>query len=110
MERHDHQHRLEFRDYNDPEVARQTPYDAAELAREMHVQAADGKWFAGYRAWMEVLLVLPKWRHVARIGSLPPMKWLGPAFYRLVAANRYRLQRRPSSRPGKCEHCHVPSR
>lgn len=41
------------------------------------------------------------WAAVGLLLSLPPLRWVTPAAYRLVAANRYRL-------PGGTAACRVP--
>jgi len=90
VERHDGDGRVEFRDYNDPPVARETPYSDAELAAEMHVLAPDGRWYGGFHAWLEVLKALPRWRWLGKILGYPPFRWMGPALYRVIARNRYK--------------------
>jgi len=90
VERYDRNRRVEFRDYNDPAVARETPYSDPELAKEMHVVTPSGQWHGGFSAWLEVLKALPRWRWVGRVMSLIPFRWIGPPLYRLVARNRYR--------------------
>jgi len=103
--------RLQFRDYNDAAVARETPFALDELARRMHVFVPGAGWFAGYRAWIEVLRVLPRWRWVAGMAALPPFTWIGPLVYGFFAANRYRIARRLPfmAIPVECDHCHIPS-
>src|SRR4051812_31749793 len=78
VERYDREKRVEFRDYNDAALARQTPYSDAELATEMHVLAPDGKWYGGFHAWLEVLKALPRRRWVGKILGYPPFRWIGP--------------------------------
>jgi predicted DCC family thiol-disulfide oxidoreductase YuxK len=91
VEPYDTDRRIEFRDFNDPAVASETPYSDEQLAREMHVLTPEGKWFAGFHGWMAVLRVLPRRRWLARLLSVPPFRWIGPLLYRFVAANRYRI-------------------
>jgi len=93
VEPYDTNRRLEFRDYNEPGVAAETPYTPAELARAMHVRTPDGRWTEGYWAWIEMLKVLPSRRRLAQMAELPPARWLGPLVYKGVAANRYRIPR-----------------
>ena len=91
MEPYDTAHRLEFRDYNDPSIAAATPYSVAELAREMHVVTPEGRWLAGYDAWVEVLKAVPKRHRWAAWLSSPSLRWIGPGVYRWIAAHRYRM-------------------
>lgn len=90
VERYDREHRIEFRDYNDPAVARETPFTDAELATEMHVRTPDQRWHGGYSAWLEVLKALPRWRWLGKLLGYVPFRWIGPSLYRLIARNRYR--------------------
>jgi predicted DCC family thiol-disulfide oxidoreductase YuxK len=89
IERRDRDHRLEFRDYH--LHAGETPFAFDELHRAMHVQTADGRWHAGFFAWLEIFKVLPRWRWLGRVLGLPPLRWMGPLMYRVIAANRYRI-------------------
>jgi len=90
VERYDRERLVEFRDYNDPAVARETPFADAELATEMHVLTPDRRWSGGYWAWLEVLKALPRWHWLGRLLNVIPFRWVGPSFYRTVARNRYR--------------------
>src|SRR5256885_1208799 len=90
VERYDRERRVDFRNYNDPAVARETPYSAAALATEMHVLAPNGQWYGGFAAWLEVLKALPRWRWLGKILGYPPFRWMGPALYRVIARNRYK--------------------
>lgn len=91
VEPHDINRRIDFRDFNDPAVAVETPYSREELAREMHVITPEGKWYAGFHGWIAILRVLPRRRWLAGLLSLPPFRWIGPLLYRFLAANRYRI-------------------
>jgi predicted DCC family thiol-disulfide oxidoreductase YuxK len=91
IERQDRDQRLEFRDYHVDHA--ETPFSLADLSHAMHVQTSDGRWHIGYFGWIEILRALPRRRWLARVMSLPPLRWLGPLVYRLVAANRYRIPR-----------------
>jgi predicted DCC family thiol-disulfide oxidoreductase YuxK len=90
VERYDRERRIEFRDYNDPAVARETPYNDAELAKQMHVRTPGEEWYAGFWAWLEVLKALPRWNWLGRVLGFAPFRWMGPSLYRLIARNRYR--------------------
>ena len=88
----DHDRRIEWLDYNDPEILRRAaPHPREEMANEMHTRTADGQWAKGYFAWIEVIRVLPRWKWLAPILSLWPFTWLGAMFYRWLAARRYTL-------------------
>lgn len=93
MERHDRDQRLEFRDFNLPEHAAETPVPFAQLSRRMHVQTPDAAWHSGFPAWLEILKVLPRLHWLGRLFSLPPCCWLGPFAYQFVADHRYRVPR-----------------
>lgn len=89
--RWDRDHRLQFRDYHDPDVAAETPFPFAQLHRQMHVQTPDGQWHAGFFGWVAILGVLPRWRWLAGAMRVPPLRWIGPAVYRFVASHRYQV-------------------
>ena len=57
----------------------------------MHVQTADGHWHVGFWGWIAILRVLPRLRWAAGILAAPPVRWVGPWFYRMIAGNRYRI-------------------
>jgi predicted DCC family thiol-disulfide oxidoreductase YuxK len=103
--------RLQFRDYNDSAVAQETPFPVDELARQMHVHVPATGWFEGYRAWIEVLRVLPGWHWIARVAGIPPLSWIGQLSYRFFAANRYRIARWLPflSMPVECDRCRLPA-
>ncbi len=93
VDRRDRAHRLEFRDFNRPEVAAETPFPPAELACRMHVRGAEGEWHVGYFGWIAVLAALPRWRRLAGVMRLPPLRWAGPTLYQFIADHRYRIPR-----------------
>ena len=93
--RRDGDHRLQWFDATDPACADRLPASAAELARAVWVRRSDGTLASGYWAWLAVLAELPSWRPVARLLALPPLAWVGPPVYRLVAALRHRLGAAP---------------
>ena len=90
VERYDRDRRVEFRDYNNPAVAHQTPFTGEELATEMHVLTPDQRWHGGFAAWLEVLKALPRFRWLGKLLGFIPFRWVGPPLYRLIARNRYR--------------------
>src|SRR5207253_5844003 len=64
----DRDHRIEWLDYNDPEILkRAAPQTRAEMAEEMHTRDQNGRWAKGYFAWIEVICVLPRWKWLAPI-------------------------------------------
>jgi len=85
-------HRLEWLDYNDPEILKRAePHTREQMAEEMHVRSPAGLWRKGYFGWIEVVRVLPRWKWLAPIMSVWPFTKLGPIFYRWLAARRYTL-------------------
>lgn len=91
VEPNDREYRLDFRDFNRPEVASETPFSTAELSRRMHVQTPDGSWCAGYWGWIAVFEALPRYRWLGRMLRWIPFRLLGPPAYDLLARNRYRI-------------------
>jgi predicted DCC family thiol-disulfide oxidoreductase YuxK len=89
--RWDRDHRLEFRDYHDPAVAAETPFPFEQLHQRMHVQTPDGHWHAGFFGWIAVLRALPRWRWLAGLMRVPPLRWIGPAAYGFIASHRYQV-------------------
>jgi predicted DCC family thiol-disulfide oxidoreductase YuxK len=88
----DRDHRIEWLDYNDPEILkRAAPHTCEEMAEEMHVRTAGGRWSKGYFAWIEVIRVLPRWGWLTSVMSVWPPTKLGPIFYRWLAKRRYTL-------------------
>jgi predicted DCC family thiol-disulfide oxidoreductase YuxK len=88
----DRSKRIEWLDYRQPQIRAATPFTFEQLDAEMHTRrASDGEWSAGYRAWIEVMRVLPRWRWLAPVLSIWPLTALGPVLYRALAKRRYRL-------------------
>lgn len=84
--------RIKWLDYRDAEVQSQTPYTFEQLDKEMYArQILNGRWSAGYGAWLDVLRQLPRWRFVAPALSLWPFTSLGRHIYRWLAKRRYKL-------------------
>lgn len=91
-EPYDRNRRIEWLDYNDPEVLqRAAPRTREEMATEMHTHTSDGRWARGYFAWIEVIRVLPRFRWLAPLLSIWPLTQIGPIFYRGLAKRRYTL-------------------
>ncbi len=99
IEPYDSNGRVRFLDYNDPAVAAQTPFPRSDLDQEMHLRTPEGRWLRGFGAWLALLRVLPRLAWLGWIGGIPPLRWLGPPFYRFIARHRYRL---PGA-PAQCE-------
>jgi predicted DCC family thiol-disulfide oxidoreductase YuxK len=92
VEPYDRDQRIEWLDYNDPELLkRAAPHTHEELAAEMHTRAPDGRWTKGYFAWIEVTRVLPRFKWLAPLLSIWPLTRLGPVFYDWLAKRRYKL-------------------
>jgi predicted DCC family thiol-disulfide oxidoreductase YuxK len=89
--RYDLDHLLDFRDYNQPAIAAETPFSLEQLNARMHVRTPDGQWHAGFFGWIAILRVLPRWRWLAAVLSAPPLRWIGPAVYRFIASHRYQV-------------------
>ncbi len=99
IEPYDSNGRVRFLDYNDPAVAAQTPFPRSDLDQEMHLRTPEGKWLRGFEAWLALLRVLPRLAWLGWIAGRPPLRWLGPPFYRFIARHRYSL---PGA-PAQCE-------
>ena len=88
----DRDQRIEWLDYNDPDILkRAAPNTREAMAEEMHARRANGQWFRGYFAWIEVIRVLPRWKWLVPIMSVWPFTRLGPIFYHWLASRRYTL-------------------
>ena len=92
VERRDRYSRIDWKDYRDPETLSTTPFTFKELDEEMHARRiANGRWSAGFKAWLEVMRVLPRWRIIVPLLSIWPFTALGKLFYRWLAKRRYKL-------------------
>jgi predicted DCC family thiol-disulfide oxidoreductase YuxK len=92
VERLDRQRRIEWLDYNDPQILqRAAPRTREEMANGMHTRTPAGSWSKGYFAWIEVIRVLPRWKWLAPIMALWPFTKPGPIFYHWLASPRYTL-------------------
>jgi predicted DCC family thiol-disulfide oxidoreductase YuxK len=90
-ERRDERGRLVFHDLTDANESWALPAARSELQRALAVRRPGGALTTGFPAWCEVLSSLPRWRHVGGVLARPPLRWIGPAVYRLVARHRHRL-------------------
>ena len=57
----------------------------------MWVADANGTLLEGFAAWSRIVSELPRWGWLARLAGIPPISWLGPSLYRMIAAHRHRL-------------------
>src|ERR1051326_8825194 len=65
-----------------------TPFDKAEVAREMHLVDAEGRVYRGAAAIVEILGRYPRWASAAGVGRSALVRPLLPLGYAIVAANR----------------------
>ena len=89
-ERRDPKGRVQFHDFRVLDD-RSIPVARGDLEGSMWVRDADGRLLSGFAAWQRIMAELPGWRWLAGLSVLPPVSWVGPSLYRLVARNRYRL-------------------
>ena len=95
---------LGFQDVSDPALALPAGTQAASLMARFHVQHADGRLESGARAFITLWALLPGWRWLARLGSLPGMahlmEWAYVAFLRVRPAMQFvaRHCERPTTR------------
>ena len=66
----------------------QLPVPRSELESSIWVKTDDGDFLRGFDAWRQVLLAVPRWRWLAWLSGIPPLRWIGPPFYHLVARVR----------------------
>ena len=69
------------------------PLTREEHEMSMWVLDDDGTLLGGFAAWRRIMSELPRWRWLARLFSMPPLTFIGPPLYRLIAANRSRFTR-----------------
>jgi predicted DCC family thiol-disulfide oxidoreductase YuxK len=65
----------------------------AHLLARFHVRDAQGRLLSGARAFVALWAVMPGWRWLARLGSLPGAIWAMERLYRLFLRLRPALQR-----------------
>ena len=58
----------------------------------MWVHDADGCLSGGFEGWRRILAELPRWRWLATVSGMPPLRWLGPSLYRLIARYRHMIR------------------
>ena len=80
---------LRFRDFR---TARDEdlPVTREEAESSMWVHDADGSLFSSFDGWRRILAELPRWRWLAALAGLPPVRWFGQPLYRIIA--RFRNQ------------------
>ena len=92
VSRRDRLQQIRWLDYRDGQVQSLTPYSFEHLDTEMHARRIqDGRWSAGYQAWLEVMRLLPRWRYLVPLLSIWPFTFLGRVFYTWLARRRYKL-------------------
>lgn len=89
-ERRDRDRRLRFRDFRTADDA-ELPADRERHRATMMARTPDGQLLEGFAAWRRILAALPRWRWLARLAGVPPLAWLGPPAYRVVARHRDKL-------------------
>lgn len=72
--------------------------------RELHVVTPEGRIYVGWDAVALLARLFPATWLIGAVGAIPPFRWLGRAFYRFVAANRYALSK---CRGGACRVARV---
>lgn len=100
--------RLEFRDVRSATEV-ELPVSPAAAEASMWVRGADDSLAGGFAGWRRILAELPGWRWLARVSGVPPLRWLGPPAYRVIARARRLLpgygldtrnaERRPGDEP-----------
>jgi len=94
-----------FRDFRS-EIDAALPLTRDRMDASMLVADATGALLGGFAGWRRILSELPRWRWLAVVTGMPPLRWLGPPVYGLVA--RYRRLLAPAAdtqRPGgSCSH------
>jgi predicted DCC family thiol-disulfide oxidoreductase YuxK len=91
----DWQNRVEFLDihrWNEVE-ARYPALDFETAMGQMHTVMPDGSLIGGFDGMRCILRELPLGLPLWLILHLPGANWLGPKIYRLVARNRYRINK-----------------
>ena len=82
--------RIRFRDFRST-ADLDLPVKRDDLEESMWVRDDSGRLLEGFAAWRVIMTELPGWRWLAKFVAAPPMCWLGPPIYRMIAKNRSRL-------------------
>ena len=90
-ESHDRAGRLTFRDYRTTDD-RELPVPRSAVETSLWVRDPRGRLAGGFDGWRMILAELPSWRWLARLTGMPPLSWLGPPVYRVVARSRRALR------------------
>ncbi|HEX2907209.1 MAG TPA: DUF393 domain-containing protein [Phototrophicaceae bacterium] len=88
-------HRVEFLDIHQWSQieARYPQLDFETAMGQIHVDVGDGRLVGGFEGMRRLLRELPLGFPLWLLLHLPGMNWLGPKLYRLVARNRYRINK-----------------
>jgi predicted DCC family thiol-disulfide oxidoreductase YuxK len=89
-ESRDHGALFAFRDFRN-RADDELPVSRNQLDAAMWVRDSEGRLHRGFEAWRRILAELPGWRWLAALSSAPPLRWLGPPIYALVARWRRHL-------------------
>jgi predicted DCC family thiol-disulfide oxidoreductase YuxK len=95
----DDQGRLQFADFRGEEDDH-LPVDRSQLEGSMWIRDADGSLHSGFEAWRLIMAELPGWGWLVWLTGLPPLRWIGPTIYEVIARNRHRLPK-PAARSGQ---------
>lgn len=86
----DREDRVVFRDFRNTDDG-DLPVERAAHEETMWVQTGEGALHRGFAGWRLIMGEIPRWRWLARIAGVPPLRWIGPPLYRLVARLRHRI-------------------
>ena len=93
-EARDRNRHLSFYDFRSADE-HDLPVSRHDLESSMWVRDRGGNLVQGFAAWRRIMAELPRWKWLARLASLPPFTLIGPALYRVVAANRRHIRWSP---------------
>jgi predicted DCC family thiol-disulfide oxidoreductase YuxK len=83
--------RLQWINFRETEVTGNGAPTFEQLDAEMFVRTPDMRWQGGFEAWAEIVKVLPGLGWFGKLMTLWPLSWIGPYFYRWIAARRFWL-------------------
>jgi len=86
----DHEDRVAFRDFRTTDDL-DLPVERAAHEESMWVRTGDGTLHRGFAGWRLIMREIPRWRWLGWVAGLPPLRWIGPGIYRLVARLRHRM-------------------
>jgi predicted DCC family thiol-disulfide oxidoreductase YuxK len=105
--------RVEFLDLHEWNAvqARYPSLSYDQAMGEIHVVGDDGRLLGGFWAMRRMLRDLPLGFPLWLLLHLPGMNWLGPKVYRLIARNRYAINRFFGVELEECDNdvCKIPS-